>query len=277
MSAKFRLVAFGDLPRSQQIAFKDLTNDPTFFGLLLPADGIPLPHRKSLFALIPQSYWRNWTDPKILSSLGVLEDADSDWSQQSLVSSASDGVIEAQGEDGHFLSGWAAVRPHDLPGTDIPLLNVDDVSHAAILYGSSLGLTEPTALAARLYFFNRVPWSGRWADHFADVADQTIRLAAKINWRLLNKEAEKDAWLFWRPPRLPSRHARERTFKLYINPAPSSVLEVFELLCPALSMTRSVGFKIGRTAIDLLRIPIQIQKLAYFDTYPGLAPSGGGY
>ncbi len=170
-----------------------------------------------------------------------------------------DSVVEME-HDGHFVSGGAAAERLSLapvdPATDLSALS--RLSREAVAYGESTGITDPVALSARLYFYNRVPISPRWTERIGtpDALASWLGFDSGIRWQALNLE-----WLET-PPRLRSpvwRHFRAdglvhaARFKLYISPRAEFLRETLEATIPVLADCGFRAFKVGRDLAGILR------------------------
>jgi len=149
----------------------------------------------------------------------------------------------------------------------LPSLAVDALKH-----GQRLAIEEPEQLAAKLYFYNRIPvtcsWRQLWQN--ADAVHRYLRVAiAGAPSRDLSSCFEMSAlcigapWLSWR--RRGSHHVHQRKadrYKLYVSPRPDHIREAFAQVTMLLPTSAALSMKIGAHAHGLLR-PDKL--VVYFD------------
>jgi len=256
-NARFRLVPFDRLSAHQLQAPGSLSDDPDFFGVLLPAEDSALPIKSVSreAALLFMALREAARLPHLLKSL-FGNDASERVRQLIL-----DSVLEVE-LDGRFVSGPSALtllgeRTNAEPATRLARLSRDAISYAAAL--EQVPVQE---LAGRLYLFNATPCTRSWHERLDDEGKFNAflfegngvqeRLAS--NWR---RQTVGDSWLAWRSDEV----AHRLPYKLYVSPSPEQLPAVFALVTRALAKTRCRYFKLGRGTFGVLR-PDKV--VAYF-------------
>ena len=248
LSPRFRLVSFDELEERERSSFISLSEEPDFYGVLIPPSDSALPVRSVSrdAALLFEKLRLPSRVPHLLSSLfGSNVDAQV---RQLIV----DGVLEIE-SDGKFLSGSAAFQKIEgiLDQTSNYIVRI---SGEAITYASSLEGVSAFEIAARLYMFNRLPSTARLQRRFA--APEEV-LAFLIGQSRETKALISDwvadivpnAWIVWRS----SHQISPLPFKLYISPMVEALPETFQLTVNALARTKCTCFKVGVNAFQLLR------------------------
>jgi hypothetical protein len=252
---EFQLIPFERLPAEQREQWKELPRDPTFYGVLLPREG---------------SAWRMKSvcrDTALLfftlQSAGVLPgfafQAGSDTANQMIAQLVLDGILEVE-TNGEFSTGPAAAS-RIFPDTkaDASLHPLASLSVDAILYGASLDSLDAGQIAARLYFYNRIPLTVRWRKLYATKEAVLAHLGVKDNpllwrdWMELPMDPANNAWISWRRRSQWSVPVESQTYKLYLSPQPEHLPETFHVFVSSISEAGSLNYKVGADAGSLLR------------------------
>lgn len=259
-NAEFELTAFERLPREQQQQWKDLANDPSFFGVLLPRPGTPWRAKSACrdTALL----FFSLQSPGQLPAFAIGPDREA--ANRAVAQLVLDGILCIEADSG-FVSGPAAsARILHTATRQAPACPLASLSADAVSYGASLLSLDAARLSARLYFYNRLPLTAHWRERFPDgdaVKRELGGDAALKQWAELPPDPTNDGWISYRLP-IPSSLPRGvRTYKLYFSPRPEHLREAFPAFLAALAGSGCVNFKTGRNAAGLLR-PDKI--VAYF-------------
>ena len=247
-SPHVELKRLGELEESQREAFRDLENDPEFYGLFVPKP--PLQINLKSVARQTAEVFHALSTPSRLDD-AVLGDAEA---AADVVDLVLDRILEIESGEG-FVSGADA----------LPLVCAvsdglrDDLSRNALLYAQHLETTDPRALTRALYHYNRIPLSPFWQARFPDRDAVLAQLGADSGalCALLERDwAMSDfggTWISWSwKAALP--HGRDDvTYKLYVSPRPERMRDAFEVVVRVLSGFPGTPFKIGNNAAGLLR------------------------
>ena len=186
-----------------------------------------------------------------------------------------DGVLEVE-HDGRFVSGSAAQGaisdPLEVNATGVlPLLSI-----AAIRYGQTLRDLDASALAARLYMYNRQPLSPSWSHRYSSAASLAeyldsygaglVRRWLHSAWTSPSAVSSDVSWRHFRSRYLDERDIR-LGFKLYVSPRTQELGECFSAFVVVLSEQRAPWFKVGRRLQDVLRPD---KMIAYFESFDAL-------
>jgi hypothetical protein len=271
------LVLYDRLPEAARSALAELARDPGFYGVLRHRDTAALKSVDRDTALLFHTlrepgplpaYVRaqlGETAPRLISRL------------------VADGVLEIE-RGGAFVSGPAALA--DLGGAAGDAGNrsgegrIAAISVAALRYGQSLPLDDPSLLAWRLYSYNRQPLTPAWRRRLPNAAAVERWLGIDrggAHRKLLDgawSPLSMDGWLCWqsRSRSTETGHAGGPTWKLYVSPRPEALAESFGEVLAALTAARAAQFKVGRDAGGLLR-PDKI--VSYFPSWERLAEAAG--
>jgi hypothetical protein len=255
----YELVAFDRLSEDQQVLLKDLTNDPDFYGVLLP---------RTKGALSVKSVCR---DAALLvntmAQAGPLptsaKNCSGHHSNQAVAELVLDGILEIE-HDGRFVSGSEAypLIYASYPALE-PLGFLPHLSQAALEYAQALAIDEGTRLSARLYFYNRIPltphWSRRLSSEDAVAEFLGISGSAKLkciekSWSPVERTSSSNAWFQWRSRRnRSSGPIRRHGYKLYVSPQPDALPTAFRAVIDILNDSDAHSFKVGCNPIGLLR------------------------
>ncbi len=164
---------------------------------------------------------------------------------EELIGLVLDGIVEIEfGRS--FVSGAAAYREivnrDRAGGTPV---DTDPLSKAALRSAAGLGLTDPEALAVRLYTANSVPLTPGWLARFPDPEATERHLGLHPSgrtrgrlgrrWRRVAAPPAADVWSLWRPL---DEHGAGRAagpqYKLYVSPRPDMTSRCLALVVTAL-------------------------------------------
>jgi hypothetical protein len=176
-----------------------------------------------------------------------------------------DEVLAIESEHG-FVSGTAARSSlfDAEAGLEAGGDRIAQISRAALEYASRIVLPATDALWMRLYLYNRMPHSPRWARRFPNAAEVSAILAgppASATRKLLAScfvpvapDPHNDRWRI-HAHRLPrGRLERDQPrYKLYVSPHPSAIVEAFAAVVAAAAEIGAPRFKVGCDAHGLLR------------------------
>lgn len=255
------LKQLGDLSAEEREKFRDLQRDPDFYGLFFPKP--PLTINLKAVARQTAELFQSLSSPARLHD-GILGDRDS---AADVVDLVLDGILEIESGDG-FVSGADALPVLCDEGADV-LDHATSLSHRALLHAQDLETDDPQTLTMALYLYNRIPLSPFWNTRFASRDAILAYLGADRAplCVLLDREwtlsPTRKGWLSWSSKTRENRTAADVTYKLYISPRPERIRDAFEVLVRVLSDFPETPFKIGDTAVGLLR-PDKL--VAYFPT-----------
>lgn len=273
-SPAYDLVVFDRLEAAERALLGELTSDPSFYGVLRPADG----ETRSLRAVDRDTalLFLTLREPApVPAYVRRTSGGDGDRAVQELV---MDGVLEVW-NGSEFVSGGrgaALILGTQDQGAGDGRLGTLSVS--ALRYGAALELEDRHALAARLYGYNRVPLSPQWAERLPDhhAVLRYVGGERKDAWGAFApaQPAEAGGWIpFNRRDRdgQRRRNGRQTGHKLYISPLPHSLPEAFATMIAVLDHFPVLQFKLGGDAGGVLR-PDKL--VAYFTDAVALAEAG---
>jgi hypothetical protein len=246
---RFRLVPYDELAPNEQDAFRSLSADPDFFGVLAPPEGSAAPFKSVSrdAALLFLALREPACLPHLLEK---LFGADAGERMRSLI---LDGVFQIE-QAGEFVSGAAALTPSADDETSFPSSRLARLSAHAIAYAVALEQLPVQDLAMRLYLFNTAP--GRPATHrrFCDddrllgflLKDDAIARLLRSRWR---RESVGESWLAWSD----EVSVPAVAYKLYVSPTLEHLPAVFEVAVDAFAKAHCARFKLGRGAFGVLR------------------------
>jgi len=246
---RFRLVPYDRMRGSQIDAVRSLSEDPEFFGILVPPEGSAAPV-KSLSrdaALLFMALQEPARLPHLLSRLFGAHVG------ERLTPLILDGVFEIE-RSGQFVSGAAALSRGDGSGVPVAASRLAALCEEAISYAAELDALSVQEVATRLYLFNCAPSTPALERRFADdnrlrgfvLSTPRITRLVRTSWR---SDALADSWLTWHR----GGFAWRAGYKLYISPELEHLPRVFECAVEAFAKVRCPYFKLGRGAFGLLR------------------------
>lgn len=176
-----------------------------------------------------------------------------------------DEILAIEGEQG-FVSGTASRSTlFDVAATlEAGSDRIAQISRSALEYASRIVLPSTEALWLRLYFYNRIAYSQRWARRYPNPAEVEAILGghpAAASRKLLEScfvpippDPNNDRWRLY-DHRLPrSRIERDQPrYKLYVSPHPSAAAEAFAAVVTAVAEVGAPRFKVANDAYGLLR------------------------
>lgn len=275
---KYELLVYDRLPSTQQELLKDLTNDPTFYGVLRPLDdsGLGFKSVSRDTALLYLTLERPGTLPAYVQKLL------GDRCNTEIMRLVLDGVLAIEhngrllsGPDAADLMGGTEERSEELEGF------LEKLSLDAIRYGQGLKLDDPIDLSNRLYGYNRTPLTSYWkhllrdashVSHFLGLTNAEVRDMLESHWLPLPEASSGDGWFSWQAGSLGigtniNSHSRDMNCKLYISVSTADLPRAFPPILEVLSATNVTQFKVGKTVAGLLRAD---KLVAYFKSYRDL-------
>jgi hypothetical protein len=248
-SPLFRLLPFDGLTASERAAFRSLSEDPEFFGVLLPSEGSVLPAKSVSHdaALLFLALREPACVPHLLHTLFGIQVG------ERLRQLVLDSVFEVE-IAGRFVTGAAALA--QLGDRDIAggTSRIHRLGEEAIEYALALESLPTDDVASRLYLYNTAPSTAALQRRFASddrlcaFAFESDDVARRLRstWR---SEVIGDSWIAW------SRGAAGWTpsYKLYLSPMLEHLPRVFAVALNAFASARCSHFKLGRGAYGLLR------------------------
>ena len=256
--AAYELIVFDRLAPDEQMLLTELRADPDFYGVLRPRTGTG----RTIKAVGKETalLWLTLQSPGPLPFFVFGNDCKE--AVSAIPELLLDGVIEVE-ENGRFLTGSEAAeliaksRESVSQGSRGRLALL---SNAALRYGESLLLDDPSALAGRLYGFGRQPATPTWTRLLADGQAVLSFLGAGVgtdlrrrldsDWQEAN-DRKTPGWIIW------SNRVRRKSevggshCKLYVSPALTAMPQVFPVVLEASAQVSH--FKIGSDAAGLLR------------------------
>jgi hypothetical protein len=260
-SPHIELKRLADLPREQRAPFLDLKSDPDFYGLFIPKP--PLTTNLKSVSRPTAQLFRKLAKPARLTKAAAAD----------VVDLVLDGIVEVESE-GAFVSGADALPllapPPDPPA---PRDGVARLSREALLYAQDLETRDPQTLATALYLYNRIPLTPFWKARFATPDAILAHLGANRGalQALLARgwsASHRRHWLSWQPKSRRRQRSADVTYKLYVSPRPEQIRDAFEVVVRVLARFPGTPFKLGDSAIGLLRPD---KMVAYFTTRERLA------
>lgn len=251
-SPHLELRQLSELTPEQREPFRELEDDPDFYGLFVPRGPLAM-NLKSVARPAAELFLTLATpsnlDRELLDQAELAAD---------VVDLVLDGVLEIESGDG-FVSGADAL-PMVSPPLRVfePRGAVERLSHAALLHAQDVETADPQALTMALYLYNRIPLSPFWKARFPHSDAVLTHLGADRGALrvLLEREwfhSTTNGWLSWSPRGGTRRGVGDVTYKLYVSPRPERIREAFEVVVRVLSAFPGAQFKIGDSAVGLLR------------------------
>jgi hypothetical protein len=279
---EYSLVLFDRLPPDQQEVLRDLTKDPEFYGVLVPPPGSQRKTKSACQSTALLLY--TLIEPGTIPS--YVQTALGERANQSIAEMVLDEVLMIEHE-GEFVCGSAAYdllysEPHTEETTKETTAPLSDLTRNALEYGQTLDLEDSNMLSARLYAYNRVPFSPRWKRLFPDrdaVAkwlgiDRKGELREMLDerWERVPVSTQSEGWFQWTLPvkRVETDEA-VTGYKLYVSPMPDATREAFKVVVECLADSEAYHFKVGDDGYGLLR-PDKI--VIYFRSFAALEETG---
>ncbi|MCZ2147949.1 MAG: hypothetical protein LC126_09230 [Bryobacterales bacterium] len=252
---EYQLIPFERLPAGQREQWKELARDPSFFGLLLPREGSAC-RMKSACRDTALLFFT-------MQSAGVLPafavHAGNGEANRTIAQLVLDGILEIEANGEFFTGPAAASRIFPETKAEASRHPLAGLSADAVRYGASLDSLDAGQIAARLYFYNRIPLTARWRTLYATKEAVLAHLGAKDNpvlrrdWMELPADPENNAWISWRRRSQWNVPVDGQTYKLYLSPRPDHLTEAFRAFVSAISGAGCLNFKAGSDAGALLR------------------------
>ena len=260
-SPGYDLVLFDRLPPDQKEALADLKNDPDFYGVLLPKEG----NARGIKSVCKDTALLYLTLNQAGALPAYLHTALGERCNQAVAELVLDGVLE-MAREGRFVCGAEAYDSIYL-GSE-PSQPAEEtcgklarLAREALRYGQAMDLEDSGRLSARLYFYNRIPLSARWARRLPSEDDAANYLGidrhrARIERRWTRQKIAEpfNGWFLWQ---LRDMHAADKQsghgYKLYVSPQPDHARDAFEAVLEIAGDSGAHHFKIGNDAAGLLR------------------------
>jgi hypothetical protein len=270
----YEVVVFDRLPEHQQALLSNIRTDPDMYGVAVPRDSTApaskaIDHDTALLFFTLQTPGRL---PVYIQHLIAGDDGND------LARLVLDGLFEIE-RHGTFHSGAEAyaflygIAPQAEP-TSLPAR----LSRDALQYAQALPIDDPMKLAARLYFYNRLPFTPIWRQRFPDqeAVDQFVGVhtGSALNgsfdqrWTRTSPPGGTKGWHMWRARR--RQRNTTHSYKLYVSPDCASVPQAWQTTVAVLAESAAHSLKIGCDIYGLLR-PDKI--VAYFGSYADLEAS----
>ena len=255
----YELIVFDRLSPDEQRLLTELRADPDFYGVLRPRPGTG----RTIKAVGKGTalLWLTLQSPGPLPFFFFGNDCKD--AVSAIPELLLDGVLEVE-ENGRFLTGAEAAqlmaknRQSVSQGSRGRLALL---SNAALRYGESLLLDDPSALAGRLYGFGRQPATPHWTRLLADGEAVLSFLGAGVgtdlrrrldsDWQQTN-DRKMTGWLVWFNRMRSKSEMGGGHCKLYVSPAITVMPQVFPVVLE-LASAQVRHFKIGSDAAGLLR------------------------
>jgi hypothetical protein len=174
-----------------------------------------------------------------------------------------DGVLEVE-RDGHFVSGAGADHLlRDSEQGEDRADPLESLSTAAVRYAAALSIDSPLSLASRIYFYNRIPVSPRWAHRlptreavldFLGLAEgSSLRRLVDRHWTLTPADDLQD-WASWKSRDRSRRRSEDApTLKIYVSPMPVALRDAVGIVVRTLLQLEPTSFKTGGDINGLFR------------------------
>jgi len=138
----------------------------------------------------------------------------------------------------------------------------------ALKYAQMSAIGDAARLSARLYFFNRLPFSPEWArrfpneqsvlDYLGVLRSGKVRNALEENWTTDPPSQGFEGWRVWKAIEPHAEAGKERwTYKLYVSPR-ASMSEAFREALAVATELRTPAFKVGTSVQNALLRPDKI-------------------
>ncbi len=249
-SPEYRILRFENLDESLKLKLRDLEADPDFYGILEPVRNKELLIKSinkdtALFLL-------SLSDPGYIPNY-VLNFRKSEIVQQ-IKSLLLDNILEIE-IGGKFLAGTAVVTLLDKEQNRFePANTICTISYDALRYGQMLDIRNALTLAARIYFYNRIPLSEELKGKFESVVKKAQDLRIPVDtWRRVNSKSKLSGWAYWQNESSKLNRAKDWTYKLYLSPKPERFLETLQIAAEVFFHSRTMSFKTGNDVLGILR------------------------
>lgn len=180
-----------------------------------------------------------------------------------------DGILEVE-VNGQFICGPAALEEVVERETLVePKTALAELSRQALVYAEALPIDDAIVLSERLYAYNGVPASLRWrrllpdpgaVEAYLGIGNDSTAQVLDANWH--RARTQDDAWIAWSRRGVP-HSTRFPAYKLYVSPSCTALPFAFFATAKALSASACVHWKVGNSALGLLRSD---KMVAYFQT-----------
>jgi hypothetical protein len=251
----FQLVPYDRLDEAERAMLAGIVSEaPDFYGILRPLrEGLNVKTLSREAALL----WYTLRDPGAMPT--YTRTLFGDRYDIQIAQLVSDEVLEIE-DEGRFVSGRAAhARIYDEVVPQTGNGRIAELSRAAIEYADRLFVDEAAVLAARIYFYNRVPVSPRWARQVPtpDAATAFLGLTDRgaprgDRWKALDPTPSNEGWRMFQLRR-GSREGRRGGFKLYVSPRCEYLREALSATASVLERRAIPRFKVGRDLPGFLR------------------------
>ena len=259
-SAALALRRLEELSPEQRAPFEELQQDEDFYGLLVPRESGTVKsvgrHAAELFLRLASPA------PIDANALG------DDEYRADVIDLVLDGVLEIESGE-RFVFG-ADAFPLFFPDAPPPADGgrIAELSREALRHAEDVDTTDPGALTAALYTYNRIPRTRAWVARFPDrdavlahigARDASLHSLLDRHWTM----GPPNGWISWHSHVRPATGSEAITWKLYVSPRPEQIRDAFHALVRVLAAIPGAQMKIGPDASGLLR-PDKL--LAYFAT-----------
>lgn len=161
--------------------------------------------------------------------------------------------------------------PDPNPGSELGRLSLE-----AVRYGERVAIDDAARLAARLYFYNRIPMTPHWARTFASAdavasylhlrTDLHVTTVLEHHWAMTADDQPAEGWFTWRSRGVANDTRQHAGFlKLYVSPTCDRLRGTFRAAVEALTDCGALAFKVGNDAYQLLRPDKFVAYFADFD------------
>lgn len=244
------LKAPADLAPEQWAPFRELADDPDFYGFFVPRAPLAM-NLMSVGRETAELFQKLSTPSRLDVSNGEFRDG--------LIDLVLDGVFEIESGDDFVCGADALPVLCDPPEEPAALDAVGRLSREALLYAQDLAAGDFATQSMALYFYNRVPLSPFWKKRFPDAGAVLAHLGADRgllatlldrHWAISHRSS---GWIAWNSKIAFRKGKDDVTYKLYVSPRPERMREAFEIVVRVLSGFPETPFKIGHNAVGLLR------------------------
>jgi len=170
-----------------------------------------------------------------------------------------------------------------VPVTATATCRIGSLSERALRYAEQLALDDVELLAARLYYFNKLPLTPAWRLQLP-TPESTLEWLGLDNhgecggllardWESSESDRSNAGWWLWRRrQRRAVRATRNGAhYKLYLSPLPEALPQVLRGVLEVFAPSGVLAFKIGKDANGVLRPDKMVAYLADFESLERLA------